>query len=144
MITRDEIERLIPHKGAMCLLDRVVRWDTERLVAASGTHRDRDNPLREPCGLYAIALCEYAAQAMALHGALMRDPSDARAPTPGMLVSLRNVAVHVGFVDTIDAELTIEVERLQALDVAIQYAFRIRHADRMLIEGIAMIALQSL
>ena len=47
MLERADIERLIPHKGSMCLLDRVLRWDEHRIEASSATHRDAKNPFEE-------------------------------------------------------------------------------------------------
>ncbi len=61
---------LIPHQGAMCLLDRVVEWDKDRVLLATATHRAADNPLRLDGRLRAVHLCEYGAQAMAVHGGL--------------------------------------------------------------------------
>jgi predicted hotdog family 3-hydroxylacyl-ACP dehydratase len=85
MLERSEIARLIPHAGAMCLLDAVVSWDADRIRCVSRTHRDPDNPLRAGAELDAVCGIEYAAQAMALHGGLALS---AGAPTPaGYLAS---------------------------------------------------------
>ena len=54
----------------MCLLERIVEWDDERIVLESDTHRSPSNPLRQDNRLRAVHLCEYGAQAMAVHGAL--------------------------------------------------------------------------
>ena len=62
---------LIPHQGAMCLLDDVVAWDDQRIHARSDSHRRDDNPLRSDGRLRAVHLCEYGAQAMAVHGGLV-------------------------------------------------------------------------
>ena len=40
------ISSLIPHQGAMCLLERVVEWDERRVVLETATHRSPSNPLR--------------------------------------------------------------------------------------------------
>ena len=34
-LTKAEIAALIPHAGAMCLLDRVVHWDAEKIRCTS-------------------------------------------------------------------------------------------------------------
>lgn len=70
MLTRQEILALIPHGGRMCLLDRAVSWDDEKLVAETSCHRDEACPLRREGRLATVALVEPALQAMALHGAL--------------------------------------------------------------------------
>src|SRR5580658_11189609 len=65
------IEQHIPHKGRMCLLDEVLSWDATRIRCRSATHRSPDNPLRQHGRLGAACGIEYAAQAMAVHGALV-------------------------------------------------------------------------
>jgi len=62
--------------------------DERGIHCASLSHRNADNPLREPAGLPVWAGIEYAAQAAAVHGALVRvHPS----PRPGLLGALRDV-----------------------------------------------------
>src|ERR1700752_1268025 len=65
------IEQHIPHKGRMCLLDEVLSWDAMRIRCRSSSHRATDNPLRAHGRLGAACGIEYAAQAMAVHGALI-------------------------------------------------------------------------
>jgi len=69
-LSRERIERLLPHRGAMCLLDEVIEWAPRSIRCAASSHRDPGNPLRGPLGLSSMAGIEYGAQAMALHGAL--------------------------------------------------------------------------
>ena len=45
-----DISRLIPHRGAMCLLDRVENWDKDHIVCRTTSHRRPDNPLRDDSG----------------------------------------------------------------------------------------------
>ena len=75
---RGWIEAHIPHQGRMCLLDEVRAWDQAGVECASRTHRAPDHPLRAHGRLGSACLLEYAAQAMAVHGAL-RFPADAAA-----------------------------------------------------------------
>jgi predicted hotdog family 3-hydroxylacyl-ACP dehydratase len=70
-IDPDSIRALIPHQGAMCLLDRVREWSATRIAATASSHLDPGNPLRRDGRLAAICGCEYAFQAAALHGALL-------------------------------------------------------------------------
>ena len=79
MLPKSDWAHLIPHAGAMCLLDEVVEWDAQRLHARSATHQQPDNPLRADGRLHAVNLCEYAAQAMAVHGALREREAGAAA-----------------------------------------------------------------
>jgi len=70
-LDRAWIESRIPHHGSMCLLDEVIGWDAERITCTSSSHRSADNPLRARGRLGIACGIEYAAQAMAVHGALI-------------------------------------------------------------------------
>ena len=65
------IEQHIPHKGRMCLLDEVLSWDAAHIRCRSASHTSASNPLRLHGRLGAACGIEYAAQAMAVHGALI-------------------------------------------------------------------------
>ena len=69
-LNRAWIEARIPHQGRMCLLDEVIEWNAQRIRCRTATHRAPDNPLRSHDRLGIACGIEYAAQAMALHGAL--------------------------------------------------------------------------
>ncbi|KRE94419.1 phosphotransferase [Frateuria sp. Soil773] len=138
MLERGDWAHLIPHAGAMCLLDAVAAWD-ERTIHAVGTgHARADHPLRGVRGLHAVHLAEYGAQAMAVHGALRARAQGVETARPGMLVSLRDVSLHVEYVDRLDGRLDVHAECLHADDGGAQYAFRVEHRGRLLAEGRAM------
>lgn len=138
MLAKSEWAHLIPHAGAMCLLDEVVEWDAARLHARSASHRASDNPLRADGMLHAINLCEYAAQAMAVHGALCAREAGGAA-RPGFLVALRDVALQVGRIDDLPGRLQVHVACLLALADSLQYAFRVEHHGALLATGRAAV-----
>src|SRR5690349_935957 len=138
MLGRDAIAALIPHQGAMCLLERVMEWDRDRIVLATATHRADDNPLRLNGRLRAIHLCEYGAQAMAVHGGLSAQ-ADGKVARPGFLVSLRDVKLRVDFIDGLGGELLISAQRLLESAGSWQYSFEATHAGRSLATGRAAI-----
>jgi predicted hotdog family 3-hydroxylacyl-ACP dehydratase len=142
MLSRNEIENLIPHKGAMCLLDRVLTWDDARIRLATRSHRDSTNPLRSAVGLRAVHLCEYGAQAMALHGALLAQTRQRTAVQHGVLASLRNVKLCCDFIHELPHELIVTAECAQAGDTLLQYLFRVHHDNTLLAEGRATVVLQ--
>lgn len=141
MRSDDALTALIPHQGAMCLLDKVVAWDPEHVVLTTRSHRSPDNPLRSEGHLRALHLCEYGAQAMAVHGGLMARAAGTRAQ-PGLLVSLRDVKLFRSYVDDLPGELRVEARRLAAGSGAWQYTFEVRHADKPLAAGRAAIMAQ--
>ena len=140
-LERADWAALIPHQGSMCLLDRVMDWDDERLHAQTDSHRSADNPLRSDDQLRALHLCEYGAQAMAVHGALLARASGAAA-APGYLVSLRAIRLEVARVDQMTGSLDVHAERLMGGEGSWQYQFRIEHAGQLLASGRAAVMLR--
>ena len=129
---------LIPHAGSMCLLDEVVGWDVETIHARSDSHRRADHPLRSDGRLRALHLCEYGAQAMAVHGGLLARAAGASA-APGYLVSLREVELRVERVDALAGAIDVHAERLLGGAGSWQYAFRVEHAGTTIASGRAAI-----
>jgi predicted hotdog family 3-hydroxylacyl-ACP dehydratase len=136
------IESLIPHAGSMCLLERVIEWDAEHIVLATATHRSPTNPLRSSGRLRALHLCEYGAQAMAVHGGLIARAAGKTAQ-PGFLVSLRDVKLNRDYVDDLPGELTVRAERLMESMGSWQYRFAVSHNDELLAEGRAAVIARS-
>jgi len=141
VIARQDIEAMIPHKGAMCLWDGVVDWDAQRIRLRSDSHRDAAHPLRSDGRLRAVHLCEYGAQAMAVHGGL-RGAAAGGEPKVGFLVALRDVQLHVARIDDLPEALECEAELLAESVASQQYAFRIVHAGNVVAEGRAAVMLQ--
>ena len=133
-----DISELIPHQGGMCLLERVVEFDDARVRCATATHRDSANPLRRDGKLAAVHLCEYGAQAMAVHGGLLARRAGAAAK-PGLLVSLRGVSFALAHVEQLPDELVVDAERLVESEASWQYAFRITHRGEVVCEGRAAV-----
>jgi len=145
------IREHIPHQGRMCLLEQVLSWNRQELRCRSGSHRATDHPLRAHGRLGSACLIEYAAQAVAIHGALLQalehPPtvhalSHAPAATPrqgytdeaaaarqpraaGVLASARSVALAVERLDDIAADLLIEARRLHSDPRSALYAFTV-------------------
>lgn len=139
------IASLIPQQGAMCLLDRIVEWDERRVVLETDTHRSPSNPLRVADKLRSIHLCEYGAQAMAVHGALR---TGSRTAADGMLVAMRAVTFTRDWIHDVPSSLKVEAECLQQDATSLQYSFRITHRDEksgeeLLAEGRAAVMLQA-
>jgi predicted hotdog family 3-hydroxylacyl-ACP dehydratase len=141
LIDKGEIARMIPHAGDMCLLEGVLSWDSSRIRCVTATHRQRGNPLLRDGRLGILCGVEYAAQAMALHAALVGG-GDTEAPWHGYLASLRAVSCHVDRLDQIQGALLVEAERLLGEAGRMIYAFALRHEDRLLLDGRAAVALQ--
>jgi predicted hotdog family 3-hydroxylacyl-ACP dehydratase len=144
------IEQHIPHKGRMCLLDEVLSWDATRIRCRTLSHQSPDNPLRAHGRLGAACGIEYAAQAMAVHGALIAASAPltstlsvgvrrSTAPALGYLASVRNVALNVTRLDDLAAELIAAAERVTGDGRTVMYEFTVSSARHTLLSGRASI-----
>lgn len=152
---RDAIAALVPHQGLMCLWEQVIAWDAQRIVLRSQTHRAVEHPLRSGGRLRALHLCEYGAQAMAVHGGLLAraggeavhgDLPDRASGTParlGMLVALRGVQLHVADLQDLPDAIECEAEVLLQAEDSQQYSFRLVHRAQLLAEGRATVMLRA-
>lgn len=134
------LTELIPHQGSMCLLERILEWDDQRIRLATRSHRSETHPLRAANRLRALHLCEYGAQAMAVHGAL-KARAHGGVAQPGMLVSLRAVTFYRDYIDDLSNDLLIEAQCLQASASSLQYEFRVKHDEELIAEGRAAVVL---
>lgn len=139
MLDHAAIAERIPHQGSMCLLAAVVSWDASRIHCRADSHRDPHNPLRAEGRLGAACGIEYAAQAMAVHGALLA-PAGA-GPRPGYLASVRGTELLVERLDDLPGRLDIVAERLSGDANNILYQFRVEHAGQSLLTGRAAVLL---
>ena len=139
MLDRVAIAARIPHQGSMCLLDAVLAWDSGQIHCRASSHRQPDNPLRAAARLGAACGIEYAAQAMAVHGALLAP--EGAPPRPGYLASVRSVQLAVDRLDDLAQDLDIVAERLSGDEHNILYHFRVEHAGDLLLSGRAAVML---
>lgn len=141
-LDRDWIMGHIPHQGGMCLLDRVEAWDSNQVRCSAVSHLSEDNPLRANGQLAAVHGIEYAAQAMAVHGALLSGVSGER-PRLGYLASVRGVDLRVPRLDQVATELSITAERLSGDTNRVLYGFDVSAGGRMLLSGRAAVVLDA-
>ena len=150
-LERAWIERNIPHSGRMCLLDEIVEWDAHHVRCRSGTHRAADNPLRSQGRLGVACGIEYAAQAMAVHGALAAG-TRARAlaaaggitigearPEAGFLAGVRDVRLHVLRFDDLQADLICDALLLAGDSRTALYEFAVACGAQPLLRGRATV-----
>ena len=150
------IERHIPHHGRMCLLDEVMEWDAQHIRCRSGTHRLPDHPLRSQGRLGVACGIEYAAQAMAVHGALAGMAGKGRGALAGggpgggathsrsevgFLAGLRDVRLNALRLDDIAADLICEALLVAGDHGSALYEFAIRSEaqPRRLLSGRATV-----
>lgn len=131
MLGRSEIEALIPHAGAMVLIDRVVAIDERSIECATDSHRRKGNPLRTNGRISAVCGAEYGAQAAAIHG-----PAQDRARhRPGRLVLLRDIAWRIPDLGVVASPLIVRAERLHLDATSIAYRFFLEGEGETLVSG---------
>lgn len=138
-LDRRTLESLVPQSGPMCLLDAVTDWDSER-ITCTATLRLQGHPLARAGSVPGIAACEYAAQATAVHGALL---DGAGSPRAGMLASLVDVQLHRASFPPQQAEVVVHAQLRSRTDGACLYAFDVAAAGSAIAEGQLMVAFAS-
>jgi predicted hotdog family 3-hydroxylacyl-ACP dehydratase len=141
-LNRAWIESRIPHRGRMCLLDEVIAWSDARVSCRSSTHREADNPLRAHGRLGIACGIEYAAQAMAVHGALVAASSGAPAagaPVAGFLAAVRDVRFHSLRLDDVPGDLICDAVRMAGDATTALYEFELRSEAALLLRGRATV-----
>jgi predicted hotdog family 3-hydroxylacyl-ACP dehydratase len=140
-LNKDELSTLLPHGGAMCLIDGVESWDGMTIRCRAQSHRDPSNPLRHNGRLDSVAGLEYAAQAMGVHVGLLRG-GPSTSPSIGFVGGLREVVFAMDRLDGCREDLIIDATRLFADDRSFLYRFSISSEGRTVLSGRASIFLE--
>ena len=149
-LTKAEIAARIPHSGPMCLLDRVVSWNNETIICEASNHQDANHPLARDGMLDTMAAIEYAAQAMAVHGALIAETAASLAqitqgngPKMGYLASVRDVSCAIPFLHELSSPLRIEATRLMGEETRVLYEFKVSAGEQLCAQGRAAVVLDA-
>jgi predicted hotdog family 3-hydroxylacyl-ACP dehydratase len=140
-----------------------MEWDAQHIRCRSSTHRLLDHPLRSQGRLGIACGIEYAAQAMAVHGALAGGalangpggtlPDGSRGafagsgaegsgkgrPEVGFLAGLREVRLHVLRLDDVQTDLICEAVLVAGDHGSALYEFAVRSETRRLLSGRATV-----
>jgi predicted hotdog family 3-hydroxylacyl-ACP dehydratase len=123
----------------MCLLDEVLDHDAGQIRCRTATHRATDNPLRSHGRLSIACGIEYAAQAMAIHGALVHE---ARSEA-GFLASVRDVRFMASRLDDIETDLICTIAHVAGDAMSAMYRFTVAAGERTLLQGRASVVLDA-
>jgi predicted hotdog family 3-hydroxylacyl-ACP dehydratase len=124
----------------------VKRWDEESICCEASSHLAADHPLRAHGRLGAACGIEYAAQAMAVHGALVAESAgDAAvaAPRTGYLAGVRGVTLHVDRLDMVAGPLTVDAQRITGDANTVLYNFAVQAGGQVLLSGRAIVVLDA-
>lgn len=136
MPDREAIERMVPHAGSMCLLDAVTAWDAAH-INCSAAEPGAAHPLARGGCVPAVAACEYAAQATAVHGALL---DDSKAPRAGLLAKLMDVHLHSRCFPAGTGPLAVRAELLSRSPAGCLYTFEVAGGGGPVASGRLMVA----
>ncbi len=147
-MNKSDICQLLPHSGSMCLIDQIISWDDNELIAHSRSHHDNNNPLRNNLlsnshSLSSIIGIEYAAQTMALHAGLLAEKENQGRPNKnnlgGYLATTRKVVIGSNSLCPPDTEpfapLVIQVSVLMRDTQGYTYQFNIHSQHVNIISG---------
>lgn len=135
LIDRRGIEARVPQAGAMCLLESVTAWDAGHIACAAAA-APADHPLARDGGVPAVAAIEYAAQATAVHGALL-EPGGG--PRDGMLAKVSDVELAPG---PLRGPLAVRADLLSRVASGCMYAFTVHDDGGVRARGRLLVALQ--
>jgi predicted hotdog family 3-hydroxylacyl-ACP dehydratase len=135
----------VPHRGAMCLLDSIESWSEESITASAIIQLDK-HPLTIADKLDSTAAIEYAAQAMAVHGALLGEVCAAqgnpqRTPLMGFLASVRSVVCHRPWLDQLNEPIGIKATRTAGTESPVSYDFFVYTGEAVYVTGKATVVL---
>ncbi len=132
-----QIRDLLPHTGAMCLLECVVECTADTILCSTRTHLLATHPLRSALGLGSAIAIEYAAQAMALHAGLQlpTQPTLGAGSTHGVLASVRRVALNRPYLDDTDADLIVRATVLSCDAMSALYFFEVSAQGQQIASG---------
>jgi predicted hotdog family 3-hydroxylacyl-ACP dehydratase len=140
-----DIALRVPHRDAMCLLDTVASW-SEETICASANIDVKSNPLAIDGQLDSTAAIEYAAQAMAVHGALLSEVAELqgkpqRKPLMGFLASVRSIVCHRPQLNDSNQHLNITATRTAGTESPVSYDFVVSTDESVCVTGKATVVL---
>lgn len=106
LITKNEIEKMIPHGTSMCLLDGVIEWNEQTITTECHTHFSPTNPLLEKGDLAIVNLIEYGAQTAAIHAALNQTGLSVK--RPAYLGAIKNIEFHCPIISSSTQSIEIK------------------------------------
>lgn len=127
-----DLASLLPHAGDMVLIERVIAVDEHHILCETDSHRRTDNPLRRDDRLHAVALLEYAAQCMGIHGALTGGEGQARI---AFLAAARDVTLHVETLHGLPGTLRLRADKLLDTSGGVIYDTAAMHEDHCLMRA---------
>jgi predicted hotdog family 3-hydroxylacyl-ACP dehydratase len=144
MLEKHQIEALLPHQGAMFLIERVVTYTRDDIICTTRSHLNPINPLRHANSLPAHVSIEYAAQAAGIHGGLLNRDLFPDAPAQmGYLAVISKAEWFVERLDNLSNELTIYARRTAVTPGGRAYQVRIEHSGAIVMRSDLIIALEA-
>lgn len=137
MLDQQQIAKMLPHAGDMCLLSKVLTWDAEQLTGLAVDLNFKNNPLLCDAELFSITGVEYAAQAVAVHAGLASGQTSGE----GYLVQIKNINIHKPKLSSEPIKVAVYKQALQPYSMI--YDFKISESAELIIEGTLMIALKT-
>lgn len=135
-LDRADIERRVPHADPMCLLDGVLHWDRHHIVCEAEP-AGPDHPLARDGYVSSVIAPEYAAQAAAVHGALLESQTQPRA---GVLAKLAQVDLLQARIPSGVGRLRVQADLLSREASGCLYAFDVSVAGAPVVRGRLIVA----
>ena len=135
MIENEELISIVPHRGKMFLLSRVIGYDLEERTMEAEYHVTRDCLFYDSSadGIPSWVCFEFIAQTIgALSG--IRNRIKGEAPRIGFIVSISQVKIEIPFIKT-GSIVTIKVKEIESIDMLYVFTGDIFLEGRKIFEG---------
>lgn len=118
---------MLPHGPGMCLIDRVLQYNSDRILCEIDSHLSSNHPLRYDGKLSSIILIEYAAQASAIHAILNQQTIEQN--QTGYIGLIKNIKLHARYLHDIHETLTLQSRCLLCNVGGAIYEFKVTHSQ---------------
>ena len=134
-LSRDGIAELLPHAGAMVLIDRVGSYSVESILCFSNVV-EKENPLAVEGEVGIYSGVEYAAQAMALHSTLSSSGGKAEKGVVAVVSKLE------AYSDVLKGVIEVRAEKIDFTGDSSLYDFTVLSRDQLVLSGRMLVLLQ--
>jgi predicted hotdog family 3-hydroxylacyl-ACP dehydratase len=139
-----EIQGLLPHQGAMQLIESVSSWTRDDIVCQTRSHLRSDNPLRHRGSLPMHVAIEIGAQAAGIHGGLLNRELFPGSPAQmGYLAVISNAQWNENSLNSLEDNLIIFARRTAVTPGGRAYRVRIEHRSETIMSADLVIALET-
>lgn len=127
MIDINKLYQALPHSDDMCLIQNIIDWSESTICCSTTAHLDADNILAIDSRLPAWSGIEYIAQALALHGVLLKGAEEQLVIQKAFVATIQTAEIFTDDISQYPGALTIQAtiifsqENSAVFDCSLEY-----------------------